>query len=79
MKKLLNNKNYPIIKDALYAKYKEARVKGKFLKIWWLNTMTKQLLKDHYHGKELKCSDQCFMRFCRQYGVALQRKTCCTN
>ena len=48
---------YPIMEDALYAEYKEARAKGKFLKIWWLNTRVKQLLKDHYPVKELKCSD----------------------
>ena len=62
---------YPIMEDALYAEYKEAREKGKFLKRWWFNTRAKQLLKDHYPGKELKCSDQWFMRFCRRYGVAL--------
>ena len=56
---------------ALYAEYREARAKGK----WWLNTRAKQLLKDHYPGKDLKCSDQRFMRFCQQYGVAVQRKT----
>ena len=61
---------YPIIKDALYAEYKEV----KFLKRWWFNTRSKQLLKDHYPGKELKSSDQWFMRFCRRYGVALRRK-----
>ena len=63
------------MEDALYAEYKEARAKGKFLKRWWFNTRAKQLLKDHYPGKELKCSDQWFMRFCRRYGVALRRKT----
>ena len=66
---------YPITEDALHAKYKEARAKGKFLKRWWFNTRAKQLLKDHYPGKELKCSDQWFMRLCRRYGVALRRKT----
>ena len=66
---------YPIMEDALYAEYKEARAKGKFLKRWWFNTRAKQLLKDHYPGKEIKCSDQWFMRFRRRYGVALQRKT----
>ena len=66
---------YPIMEDALYAEYKEARTKEKCLKRWWFNTRAKQLIKDHYPGKELKCSDQWFMRFCRQYGVALQRKT----
>ena len=35
--------------------------------------MAKQLL--NYPGKELKCSDQWFMRFYRRYGVALRRKT----
>ena len=49
---------YPIMENALHAEYKEARAKGKFLKRWWLNTRAKQLLKDHYPGKELKCSDQ---------------------
>ena len=63
------------MEGALYAEYKEARVKGKFLKRWWFNTRAKQLLKDHYPGKELKCSDQWFMRFCRRYGAALRRKT----
>ena len=28
-----------------------------------------------YPGKELKCSDQWFMRFCQRYGAALRRKT----
>ena len=55
---------YSIMEDALYAEYKEARAKESFLKIWWLNTRVKQLLKDNYPVKELKCSDQCFMRFC---------------
>ena len=27
----------PIMEDALYADYKEARAKGKFLKKWWFN------------------------------------------
>ena len=58
---------YPIMKQDIYAEYKE----GKFLKRWWLNTRAKQLLKDHYPGKELKCSDQWFMRFSRRFGVAL--------
>ena len=62
---------YPIMKQDIYAEYKE----GKFFKIWWFNTRAKQLLKYHYPGKELKCSDQWFMRFCRRYGVALRRKT----
>ena len=66
---------YPIIEDASYAEYKEAKAKGKFLKRWWFNTRAKQLLKDHYPGKELRCSDQWFIRFCRRYGIALQRKT----
>ena len=39
---------YPIMEGALYAEYKEARAKGKFLKRWWFNTRAKQLLKDHY-------------------------------
>ena len=69
------NAKYPIMEDALYAEYKEARAKGKFLKIWWFNTRAKQLLKDHYPDKEPKCSDQWFMRFCRRYGVALRRKS----
>ena len=56
---------YPIMEDALYAEYKEARAKGKFFKRWWFNTRTNQLPKDHYPGKELKCSDQWFMRFSR--------------
>ena len=45
---------YPIMEDALYAEYKEARAKGTFLKRCWFNTRTKQLLKDNYPGKELK-------------------------
>ena len=49
---------YPIVEDDLYAEYKEARAKGIFFKRWWFNTRVKQLLKDHYPGKELKCSDQ---------------------
>ena len=44
-----------IMEDALHAEYKEARAKGKFLKRWLFNTRAKQLLKDHYPGKELKC------------------------
>ena len=48
---------------------------GKFLKRWWFSTRAKQLVKDDYPGKELKCSDQWFVRFCRRYGVALRRKT----
>ena len=36
---------YPIMEDALYAAYKEARGKEKFLKRWWFNTRAKQLLK----------------------------------
>ena len=56
---------YPIMEDALYAEYKEARAKGKFLKRLWFITRAKQLLKDHYPGKELKCSDQWFMRICQ--------------
>ena len=66
---------YPIMEDALYAEYKEARAKGKFLKRWWFNTRAKQLLKDHYPGKALKCSEKWSMRFCRRYGVVLRRKT----
>ena len=31
--------------------------------------------KRSYPGKELKCSDQWFMRFCRRYGAALRRET----
>ena len=62
---------YPIMEGTLYAEYKEARAKGKFLKRWWFHLRAKQLLKDHYPGKELKRPDQWFMRFCRQYGVAL--------
>ena len=63
------------MEDALYAEYKEARAIGTFLKRWWFNIRAKQLLKDHYPGKELKCSHQWFMRFYRRYGVALRRKT----
>ena len=62
---------YPIMEDALYAEYKEARAKGKLLKRWCFNTKAKQLLKDHYPGKELNCSDQWFIRFCRRYRVGL--------
>ena len=65
----------PIMENAFYAEYKEARVKGNFLKRWWFNTRVKQLLKDNYPGKELKCSDQWFMIFCQRYGVAQRRKT----
>ena len=87
-KKLFNNKyilvkplgevapqNIRLWEDTLYAEYKEARAKGKFFKRWWLNARAKQLLKDHYPGKELKYSDQWLMRFCRRYQVALRRKT----
>ena len=63
------------MEDALYAEYKEARAKETFLKRWWFKTRAKQLLKNHYPGKEFKCSDQWFMRFCRRYGVTLRRKT----
>ena len=49
---------YPVMEDVLYTEYKEARAKGNFLKRWWFNTRAKQLLKDHYPGKGLKCSDQ---------------------
>ena len=66
---------HPIMEDALYVEYKETREKGKFLKRWSFNTRAKQLLKDHYPGKELKCSDQWFMRLYRRYGVALRSKT----
>ena len=53
----------------------EVRANGKFLKRWWFNRRAEQLLKDHYPGKELKSSDQWFMRFCRRYEVALRRNT----
>ena len=49
---------YPIMEDALYTEYNEARAKGKFLKRWWFNTRATQLIKDHYPGKKLKCSGQ---------------------
>ena len=59
----------------LSIKKQEEKSKGKLVKRWWFNTRARQLVKDHYPGKELKCSDQWFMRFCRRYGVALRRKT----
>ena len=37
----------PIMENALYAEYKQARAKETFLKRWWFNTRAKQLLKDH--------------------------------
>ena len=37
---------YPIMEDALYAEYKEARAKGKFLKRWWFNSRAKQLIQN---------------------------------
>ena len=75
---------YPIMEDALYAEYKEARAKGKFLKRWWFNTRAKQLLKDHYPGKELKCSDQWFMMnkwfgLCFKMNSPNPSETCCNR
>ena len=63
------------MEKALYAGYKEARAEGKHFKRWWFNLRAKQLLQEHYPGKELRCSDQWFWRFCQRYGVALRRKT----
>ena len=37
---------YPIMEDILYAEYKEARAKGKFLKRWWFNSRDKQLIQN---------------------------------
>ena len=38
--------NNSIMEDALYAEYKEARAKGKFLKRWWFNSRVKQLIQN---------------------------------
>ena len=38
--------NNPIMEDTLYAEYKEARAKGKFLKRWWFDSRTKQLIQN---------------------------------
>ena len=46
------------MEEALYAEHKEARAKGKFLKRCCFNARAKQLLKDYYPGKKLKCSEQ---------------------
>ena len=42
------------------------------MKLWWFNTIAKQLIKDHYFGQYLKCSYQWFARFFRRFKVTFR-------
>lgn len=50
-------------------------VKGKIIKRQWFKTRANQLIKEHYPGQNLKCSDQSLARSCRRFKIAFRRKT----
>ena len=66
---------FPVMEEALYAEFREARKVGKRVKEWWFRIRGKQILNEMHSNNTFKFSRNWLQRFMKRWRISLRRKT----